>query len=110
MSENSFPKPSAAAVNSVLALATALQQFGGLLDSSRSDTRTQQLLDAFAVKFVERLQETSECSDTAGVDVAKDLVLLYILVTAWKPEDASISTRLREVAAKVLSQVSSCTL
>ncbi|EKM48113.1 uncharacterized protein PHACADRAFT_189255, partial [Phanerochaete carnosa HHB-10118-sp] len=66
-------RPSAAAVNSVLDLATSLQQFGGLLDPMYSNTRAQQLLEAFSAKFAERFQECLEGSETANVDMTKDL-------------------------------------
>ncbi|GJE85819.1 vacuolar protein sorting-associated family 51 protein [Phanerochaete sordida] len=97
-------RPTVAAVNSVLVLTTSLQQLGGLLDPSRANVRTRRLLEGFATNFLRRLQENSEHPDLAQADVAKDLVFLYVLVTAWPSDDASIGSQLREAATAMSSQ------
>lgn len=97
-------RPTSAAVGCVLALATSLQQLGGLLDPSRMHTRTQKLLGYFAVKFVERLQQKSDVTDSVKAELVKDLIFLHILVTAASPEDAGIGARLQEAVAKLCSE------
>lgn len=102
-SEQTVHRPSATAVSSILSLATAVQQLGSLLDPSRSNKRTQQLLKNFADRFLKCSQENSGSSSKDSVEVAKDLVFLHILVTAWKFEAGSIAECLREAATDVLS-------
>ncbi|KIP05345.1 hypothetical protein PHLGIDRAFT_128964 [Phlebiopsis gigantea 11061_1 CR5-6] len=97
-------RPSTAIVHAILCLASHVQELGSLLDPTRVAHRAGQLLNSFTSQMLERLHGDSQLPASVKADVAQDLAVLDILLSAWGAQFTSTQSRLRQVATDLLNK------